>query len=380
MGQLKMNPQTVASLPKPKLLSSLSPSRFTAIEACVLKEAIGGNANLLPRYPKGFLGSIAHKLVEMGAKGQLTGEQGATASVWDNLVAAQESRLAESAIESHLVPLKRSCVEYFLMRSRAIRAATRLADSTSLSVGRGGQPVEGLGYGVGVSSKDGAVKGRIDAVTAAGGVITISDYKTGAVLLEEGGVSQIKPEYEAQLKLYAAIYFETYGRWPDRLLLLNLQGRDFEINFNRAECGSLLEIAREMLKKTNNRIQAALQQEDASSLASPSPATCRFCALRPGCHAYCGARLAQPQTEWPHDVWGGIETKTVSSLGLCAVCLADSSVPGQKAVIRRLTGGVRHPQLQNAGQGAKIAAFGLRKEGNSETYSESPTTVIYRLD
>ncbi len=375
-----MNPQPVAPLPEPKLLGSLSPSRFTAIGACVLKEAIGGNTHLLPRYPKGFLGSIAHKLVEMGAKGQFTGAQADPAAVWDGLVAGQESKLAESAIESHLVPLKRSCAEFFLIRSRAIRAATRLAESAALSAGRGSQPVAGLGYEVGVSSQDGKVKGRIDAVTAADGVITISDYKTGAILLEEGGVSQIKPEYEAQLKLYAAIYFETYGRWPDRLLLLNLQGRDFEINFTRSECMTLLATARETFNQTNHRIQTALQQADLSSLASPAPATCRFCALRPGCPAYCAARLAQPEAEWPQDVWGAIETKTVSSLGLWALCLADSSVPGQKAVIRRLTGETRYPQLQNAGPGTKIAAYGLRKEGNSETYSESPTTVIYRLD
>ena len=375
-----MNPQPVAPLPQPKLLGSLSPSRFTAIEACVLKEAIGGNSHLLPRYPKGFLGSIAHKLVEMGTKGQLTGAQSDPAAVWDGLVAAQESKLAESAIESHLVPLKRSCAEFFLMRSRAIRAATRLAESAALSVGRGSQPVAGLGYEVGVSSQDGVVKGRIDAVTAEDGGITISDYKTGAILLEDGGISEIKPEYEAQLKLYAAIYFETYDRWPDRLQLLNLQGQDFEINFTREDCVALLATAREKFKQINHRIKVALQQEVPAAVASPSPTTCRFCTLRPGCTAYCEARIAQPEAGWPHDVWGKVETKTVSSLGMWSVCLADSSVPGQKVVIRRLTDGTRHPQFQKANQEAKIAAFGLRKEGNSETYSESSTTVIYRLD
>lgn len=373
-----MNPQPVASLPALKLLGS----RFTAIEACILKEACGSNknSNLLPRYPKGFLGTIAHKLVEMGAKGALTGDQGNAAVVWDKLVAEEEARIVQNAIESHLVPLKRSCVEYFLIRARAIRAASQLAESVSLPRGLGGQSAEGLGYEIGVSSKDGTVKGRIDAVTINEGVLTISDYKTGAVLLEEGGVSQIKPEYETQLKLYAAIYNETYDRWPDRLLLLNLQGKDFEISFSRPECERLLVLAKETFEKTNDKIQTALQYGDASLLASPSPKACRFCAFRPGCKAYCDARQEQPDAEWPHDVWGRIETKSASSLGLWAACLDDSSVPGQKAVIRRLSGGARHPQFQDAAQGTSIAAFGLRKEGGSETYAESPTTVVYRLD
>jgi CRISPR/Cas system-associated exonuclease Cas4 (RecB family) len=374
-----MTPSPVASLPTPRLLGSLSPSRFTAIEACILKETCGGNAKLLPRYPKGFLGTIAHRMVEMGAKGLLTGKQGDPAAMWDKLVAEAEIGIAQDSIEAHLAPLKRSCAEYGLIRARTIRAASQLAASGPLSGGAGSTAAEGLGYEIGVSSKDGAVKGRIDAVTVIEGVLTISDYKTGAVLLEEGGLTQIKPEYETQLKLYAAIYYETYGRWLDRLLLLNLQGSYFEIPFSRPECEHLLEIAKDTLQKTNDRIRMALQQKDALPLANPSPKTCRFCTLRPGCKAYCEARHAQLDAEWPHDLWGRIETKTVSSLGLWAACLNDSSAHGEKAVIRRLSGGTRHPQFQEAAPGVTIAAFGLRKEGCSETYTESPTTVVYRL-
>ena len=315
----------------------------------------------------------------MGAKGLLTGKHGDPAAMWDKLVAEEEIGIAQNSIEAHLVPLKRSCAEYGLIRARTIRAASQLAASGPLSGGAGSPPAEGLGYEIGVSSKDGAVKGRIDAVTLTEGVLIISDYKTGAVLLEEGGLTQIKPEYETQLKLYAAIYYETYGRWPDRLLLLNLQGSYFEIPFSRLECEHLLEIAKDTLQKTNDRIRMALQQTDAFALANPSPKTCRFCTLRPGCKAYCEARHAQLDAEWPHDLWGRIETKTVSSLGLWAACLNDSSARGEKAVIRRLSGGTRHPQFQEAAPGVSIAAFGLRKEGCSETYTESPTTVVYRL-
>jgi hypothetical protein len=377
-----MNPRPVTHLSLPKLLRSISPSKFTAIEACILKEACGAgqNTNLLPRFPKGFLGTVAHKLVEMGAKGQLTGEQGSPSLVWDRLVAEEETRITQSSIEGHLVPLRRSCVEYFLVRARAIRAASQLANNASLPKSSATQPSDRLGYEIGVSSGDGIVKGRIDAVAIDERVLTISDYKTGAVLLEDAGVTHIKPEYEVQLKLYAAIYHKTYGRWPDRLVLLNLQGKDFEITFSREECELLLVRAKETFEKTNTRIQTALQQNDVSSLANPSPSTCRFCALRPGCKTYCEARLTQPHAEWPHDVWGKVETKTVSSIGLWAVCLSDCSVPGEKAVIRRLSGGSRHPNLENAAQGSAIAAFGLRKEGGSETYAESPTTVVYRLD
>src|ERR1043166_3852144 len=339
-----MNPRPVTTLSLPKLLGSISPSRFTAIEACMLKEACGAgkNTNLLPRFPKGFLGTVAHKLVELGAKGLLAGEQSSPSIMWDKLVAEEETRIKQSPLDAHLVPLRRSCVEYFLIRARAIRAASQLASSTSLPKNAISQSVDGLGYEIGVSSGDGFVKGRIDAVTIHDGALTISDYKTGAILLEDSGVTQIKPEYEAQLKLYAAVYHETYGRWPDRLLLLNLQGKDFEVTFSREEFNLLLARAKEAFEKTNNRIQVALQNENTASLANPSPAVCRFCPLRPGCKPYCEARQTQPDAGWPHDVWGKIETKTVSSIGMWATCLIESSVPGEKAVIRRLSGGSRH--------------------------------------
>lgn len=376
-----MNPRPATNLPPAKLLGSISPSKLATVEACILKEACKGvNGSLLPRFPKGFLGAVAHKIIEMGAKGLLIGEQREPSEVWDRLVAEAEARIIQNPIESHLVPLKRSCTEYFLIRARAIRAAAQLSHSAYLPKSAVGQPDNGLGYEIAVSSEDEVVKGRIDAVTIDGGALTISDYKTGAVLLEDAGVSQIKPEYEVQLKLYAAIYHKTYRRWPDRLVLLNLHGRHFEVAFTREECECLLVRAKEAFDIMNNRIHTALQRGDMESLANPTPDACRFCVLRPGCKAYCEARQSRPNAEWPHDVWGKIETKTLSFADLWAACLSESSVPGEKAVIRRLSGGARHPHLEMAAQGSVIAVFSLRKEGGSESYAESATTVVYRLE
>ena len=60
----------------------------------------------------------------------------------------------------------------------------------------------------------------IDRIVAGSDGVTISDFKSGAVLEDAtDNDSEIKVEYKVQLMLYAALYKIAKGEWPRRLLL-----------------------------------------------------------------------------------------------------------------------------------------------------------------
>ena len=94
-----------------KQFRRVSPSRYTAMQTCLLREiwTASGNEPLLPLSPLAKLGSVIHQLLEVAGRGQLNG--GAKAKVdatWDELISEVEKRMMLSAMSKHQVPLSRS--------------------------------------------------------------------------------------------------------------------------------------------------------------------------------------------------------------------------------------------------------------------------------
>jgi hypothetical protein len=375
-----MRPFTVAELPQPKELKSISPSRFAAMGACLLKESCssGRRTGLLPNSPRSFLGTTAHKVIEMAARGRLLQMNKTAEDLWNELLADQEKRLMSDLVHKHLVPFRKSCPDFYLIKARALQAAVKLAAQTRPTPTADGE-ARSIGHEIEVESRDKTVRGFVDAVTYINGQLSLTDYKTGAIVRECDGVSMIKSEYETQLKLYAALYHETFSRWPERLFVVGMHGQTFEIAVERDECIELLEVAKAAFIDANRRIRTALADQTPSSLACPSPSACKFCHIRPACTAYCAQRAAADDLEWPLDLWGTIESQNWTPTGSAALRVTDASVPGGTAVVRRLStqrfAGLRQQQL-----GRRIAAYGLRKEANSHTYCESPMTSIFMLE
>jgi hypothetical protein len=58
---------------------------------------------------------------------------------------------------------------------------------------------------------------------------------------DEGEIfSDIKEEYKEQLKLYAYLYFETNGKFPTQLSLVDLAKQKFTIDFTESEISCYL--------------------------------------------------------------------------------------------------------------------------------------------
>ncbi len=387
-------------MPQPPAFATiqrLSPSRYVALTQCALREAWAASRApaLLPARPVARLGSVAHKLLENAARGKIIG-QGADAvrTEWDRLIDEVEGRMRSSWLERPLVPLRTSVRDYEVRRLRAEAQAARIAAEPALTdadsayaVGAGGDGTGAAAVAVEmpVATKDGRAGGIIDRVreTADGPVLV--DYKSGAIVADGGEMTVAQEGYRVQLKLYAALYAETVGRWPVRLELAPPDGLPTIVPFTPNECRKLLDDALTALGHTNATISRLVAAPSGSGgrdvLASPHPSACGWCQYRPACTAYRRARHESPSkvggTAWPVDVWGEITARRVLHSGQVGLGVRDED--GEETQIRALrTEDDRHPALSEVRVGDPIAIFNLDGRHAPHMLSERPMTVLYR--
>jgi hypothetical protein len=81
------------------------------------------------------------------------------------------------------------------------------------------------------------------------------------------------------LKLYAYLYNEENGKFPNSLTLVDLYRNEYAIGFNNEECKALAEEAKHILHQVNHQVDQDLKGE----LATPSNNNCKFCLYKPAC-------------------------------------------------------------------------------------------------
>jgi hypothetical protein len=341
---------------------------------CALREvsSASDNSALLPASGAAHIGSISHKLLDQAAKGHFFGASRADiGAIWDQMVATKDSELSANPVERPNVPLKRHVFRYAVRRIRTVKRVIELAADAGAPGSSGNAPPTSTEKWI--ESQDGKIGGFIDAIVPSPEGPVIRDYKTGSIMEESGSV---RAEYSVQLKLYAALYFERHQRWPAALELVPLQGQPIRLPFSAIECIALLNEARQVFMETN----AIIDRGQADLLASPTPATCRFCVYRPCCTAYRSARTAGDQAvSWPADVWGEVVSTEVAGDGRIAVVIANGNATEPLTTIIGLTPGGRHPALLGVQNSDMLSLFSLRATCAANTYTESPTTTIYRV-
>ena len=367
-------------------LKRISPSRFIALKDCVLREIWTAmkQPSLLPTSPTAILGRIIHKLLEEAGKGQFgKGNTKGVEKRWAELVYEIEQQMKGSWLERSLVPLRRTVPDYEVRKIRAFRKAVEIASEATASrhktIGK-----SRVRFEVWVESSDGLIGGFIDQVQETDEGAVLRDYKSGHVLDKQktNGELKIKDEYEAQLKLYAALYQSTFGRWPVRLEIVPLHGANQPLLFYPTECTNLLEDATDFLVEINrgiNEMAASSAEASERFFANPSPSVCRLCQFRPGCSAYRDATDMAAEDQWPQDVWGTVTEIRELGNGRISVSLQVANRQYAVAHIRGLGPSLdRHPALQLISQGDQIAAYSLQRSASLSSFSETPATVIYR--
>ena len=79
-----------------------------------------------------------------------------------------------------------------------------------------------------VESQDALIGGKLDLIVVIDDFIEIINFKTGSItedVLDETGevFQELKSEYRDQLKLYAYLYFDSYGKFPSTLSIVDLR-------------------------------------------------------------------------------------------------------------------------------------------------------------
>lgn len=293
-------------------LARVSPSQLTNMRECahqvLLKQAYRSLA-LLPPAPSAEFGGVVHKLLELAANGAYRSREELLEGF------AYQLKLAEAKLSAagfaHLTPLlnhvKNSGPKY---QQALLRAETLLP--------KGGQPIQSTVRQTEqwLSDADERVAGKTDAIFQVGEHVQIIDYKSGQ-LFEDADNEEIKPAYVEQLKLYAYLYFDTHGRYPNQLTLIDLNGRTVDVAFSEEDCGSVYEQALADLERINR-----LLTDQPERLSAPEPTRCLRCEVRGVCRQY----VPQPaQQGWTTDIIGTLAYLQVRSGGIIATVSTSSA-------------------------------------------------------
>jgi hypothetical protein len=363
-------------------ISRLSPSRYLALEECRLREVWSSNGaeNLLPLHPNARLGIVIHRIFEEAGRGHLGhGGQTLVEKCWNEAVATLEAQMQQSWIERSLLPLAQSINNFEVQRLRTIKKAHEICSSPVVQKQQPTVAKPGFGFELRVKTPEGEVGGVIDHAFEIDEQVVLEDYKTGLVLEQNSdGEDVLKSTYVTQLQFYAALYYFTFERWPDRLQVVSTQGPPILIPVNQETSLQLIDDAKAKLRAINDTILHAVGAGDVvqRTLASPSPDACKKCLFRPNCQPYTTTKVSNPDESWPIDRIGVLKDLRTFANGYASLTLEDGA---DLCVIRSISPRPRHPALESANSGDRIGCFNLRRTAALNQYQETAYTTIYLM-
>lgn len=340
----------------------ISPSRYYSFRQCALREILsaGKQPTLLPVSPAARIGSIVHKIIEMASAGKIN-DNSQFDKLWQEEVSNHESAMKLNPLERHLVPLEETSDDYDVKKYMARQMIRSFAASGEPKEARAKKSVPEAW----LETRDTKIGGRIDLVHETPEGICLSDYKTGKIIDEIH--DNPREEYAIQIKLYAGLFHEVRGEWPNRLLIIGIDQSVHEIAFSPAECSALVDEARKLLDATNKMISDGKTPSD---FASPSPEACKYCLFRPGCTKYW--QIRQDADEWPLDVIGHVKEKGLSGNKMGRLVIEGN---GKTYTIRALDG--RHSLLSMPCENALVCSLG--SDNARGHYIERLLTTSYIL-
>jgi len=350
-----------------KPLEKISPSNYYSLQSCELKGILNENhhAPLTPTHPAARMGQIMHKLLQMTVLGQISDEK-VMQSAWENTCREVEQEMSESALEKHLVPLEASANSFETKKKLLFTMIRKLWKKHSENVKGAKVRLETETW---YKTDDGKVVGRLDLVRYTDFGAEIVDYKTDPVVNQNSEDIVLRPEYQNQLKLYAALFYSVKKEWPRKLVLAGIDQKEYDVKFDQDECIQMLNSAKAYIDRINKQIEAGA---DSEKFAKPSPESCRYCPFRPACRAYWKDR--GEGKGWPVDVIGEVKENKLLGNGLRRIVVANN----QKNVAVRGLSTDRHNFLD---RNVKRAIFcDLSPDQTEGSYFENMLTVGYPND
>ena len=344
-----------------KSLNRISPSKYTGISRCPYRVVLANScsAPLLPYSPASHLGNVIHKCIQLIVTDEISTETEFDDN-WNRFLLTEEKVLDNLGFGFY-TPLRENVSGYTIKK---LQVKSLLKNSERAKAPNHDQKNKTtILTEKWLQSQDSLIGGFVDIIITRNGYTKLSDFKSGKILVEEGG---IKEEYEDQLKLYAYLHNQTYGKYPDELSIIDLEKKEYLVNFSPEECEALAEGSRKVLSEINSLIEG----NERKKLANPSLENCKSCMYRPACDFYWDLPLPGKDTLFT-DIKGEIVAVQQFRNGNLNATL---QIDGRELTVTHLK--VQHfPFLLELIE--KKVAFYNVKQGSPEWYQALKTTKIY---
>ena len=256
-------------------LKRISPSRFTAISKCPYRVVLGNSFSdpLLPYPPASHLGNVVHECIRL----ILTKEIRTSAEFdesWNCLLAKEEKALENMGFD-FLTPLSENVPGYTIKKLQ-VKSMFKIQGKMEVLEDR--KTNTNIQTEKWLEAKDSLIGGFADFIINRNDYTKLSDFKSGKILTE----GEVKEEYEDQLKLYAYLHNEVFGKYPDEISIIGLDKEEYSIAFSPRECEVLADKSRRLLSEINSLIE----KDECEALAKPDLGNCICCLYRPACDFY----------------------------------------------------------------------------------------------
>lgn len=345
-----------------KRIERISPSQFSSLKNCAYKGILAkafDNKPLLTLSPNAYLGTVLHKVLELISSGIIKDELQLD-EVFNKEIANLENKLINDGLQQ-FVPLQMNISDFGLKKIQLKKHLIITENKYSKSINYSPEKW--------IESKDEKIGGRVDLIIEADQFIEIIDFKTGAItenILDDTGeiFKELKVEYREQLKLYAYLYYDRTGKFPNLLSIVDLRKQKFSLEFTFEECETIFEQAKKILDEINNSVDTGIFK------ANPNEANCKFCLYRPACSFY----LNNLNHNYPfNDISGNVKKVKQFQNGNVSIFVEDLS--DQSITITGFSSNY-YQYFENM-TNEKISIFNLKKEAANMVYSVTRTTKFY---
>lgn len=349
------------SMTKLKPLERISPSRYTAIKRCPYRVVLANSYSspLLPYPPASHFGNVIHECIRYIILGEIPTNE-VFDEIWDLLIAKEEKKLNEMGF-GFFTPLSENVFGYTIKK---LQVKYLIKNLFKIGLQRERKTDTSILSEKWLESQDLLIGGYVDIIINLNGYIKLSDFKSGKILLEEG---EIKEEYEDQLKLYAYLYNEEFGKYPDELTIIDLEKNEYPIFFTQQECEDLATQARDVLIEINNLIE----KENIEALAKPNLDNCKNCLYRPACSYYWTLPMFETESIFT-DVKGKVVNVRRFRNGNLNITL---NIDDREMTISQINSDYL-PFLTGA-VGKEVAFYNVKQSVTPEYYQAIKTTKIY---
>lgn len=348
---------------KLKPLKRISPSRYTAMKKCPYRVVLANSysAPLLPYPPASHLGNVIHECIRLIISGVIK-TNAEFDKTWKYLLAKQEKALVDRGFEFYK-PLSENVPGYTIKKLQ-VKSLLKSRGKTNIQENK--KTSTSILTEKWLEAKDSLIGGYTDIIFNRNDYIKLSDFKSGGVFLEEG---EIKEEYEDQLKLYAYLYSQVFGKYPDQLSIIDLEKKEYLVTFTPQGCEALADKAKEALSKINSLIE----KNERRALAKPTWDHCKSCLYRPACSFYWQLPLSEGISTF-RDVRGRVTAVNKfrngnlnTTLNTCNGELIVSQVSGEYSSF--LTDSI----------GKEVAFYNVMQSKRIRGYRAIKTTKVYEV-